>query len=143
MEESAILALTDEARQKFVKDRNIIAGDDVLDRYDLIYRRMSLPVVRQSEALLDEEESRRITNRLSDQSISSNSNILGGSMKRKDSFKDNSKGGNEFGRGASKKLDDYSRSSRKNSLVYKNVPSSSPLIPKKKTGNDQDSDDSF
>ena len=42
--------------------------------------RMSLPVVRQSEALLDEEQSRKITNRLSDQSVSSN--------KSKESFKD-------------------------------------------------------
>ena len=135
------MALTNEARQKFVKDRNIIAGNDVLDRYDLIYRRMSLPVVRQSEALIDEEQSRRITNRLSDQSISSNSNILGGSTKGKDNFKDNSKGGNDFSRGTSKKLDDFSKS-RKNSMAYKNVPNGTPLIPKKKTGDD-DSDDSF
>ena len=33
----------------------IIADQDILDHYDLIYKRMSLPVVRQSEALIDDE----------------------------------------------------------------------------------------
>ncbi len=49
------MALNDEQKQKFAKEHRIIAEQDVLDHYELIYRRMSLPVVRQSEALIDDE----------------------------------------------------------------------------------------
>ena len=65
--------------------------------------RMSVPVVRQSEALIDEEQSRRITNRLSDQSVTSNS------VKSKESFKDH----NDL---LSKRKKDSSKGSVKNSM---------------------------
>ena len=64
--------------------------------------RMSLPVVRQSEALIDEEQSRKITNRLSDQSVTSN--------KSKESFKDR----NDLL--SKKKTKDHSKGSVKNSM---------------------------
>ena len=89
-EEKAILALNDEQRQQFIRDNRIIAEQDVLDHYALIYKRLSVPVVRQSEALIDDEQSRRITNRLSDQSVKSNSNMLTGGGKIKESLKDRS-----------------------------------------------------
>lgn len=55
VEEKTILALNPQEKQKFMKEHNIIAEQDVLDHYELIYKRMSLPVVRQSEALIDDE----------------------------------------------------------------------------------------
>ena len=55
VEEKAILALNEEDKQRFLKDRKIIAERDVLDHYELIYKRLSLQVVRQSEALIGDE----------------------------------------------------------------------------------------
>ena len=55
VEEKALLALNPEEKQKFLRDRKIIAEQDVLDHYELIYRRMSLPVLKQSEALIDDD----------------------------------------------------------------------------------------
>ena len=55
VEEKTILALNPQEKQKFMKEHNIIAEQDVLDHYELIYKRMSLPVVCQSEALIDDE----------------------------------------------------------------------------------------
>jgi hypothetical protein len=63
---------------------------------------MSLPVVRQSEALIDEEQSRKINNRLSDQSVTSN--------KSTESFKDR----NDLL--SKKKKKDVSKGSVKNSM---------------------------
>ena len=55
VEETTILALNPQEKQKFMREHNIIAEKDVLDHYELIYKRMSVQVVRQSEALIDDE----------------------------------------------------------------------------------------
>ena len=55
IEEKAILAFNEEEKQQFLRDNRIIAEQDVLDHYSLIFKRMSVPVVRQSEALIDDE----------------------------------------------------------------------------------------
>jgi hypothetical protein len=47
VEEKTILAMTnEEERQKFIKTHKIIADDDVLDQYELIFRRNSVPIIR-------------------------------------------------------------------------------------------------
>lgn len=78
VEEKTILQLHDnpEKRLQFIRDHHIIADDEVLKTFELIIRPQSV-AVRQTESLLDQEQSLRLkSNRLSDQSIKSNKPLI-------------------------------------------------------------------
>ena len=96
--------------------------------------RMSLPVVRQSEALLDEEQSRKITNRLSDQSVSSN--------KSKESFKDHNDLLSKRKKDASLK-NGMKLNGGKNRKKDMSITSNGKTAKKKGSVKDEDSDDSM
>ena len=74
IEETTILALNNQQEKlNFIREHKIIANDDVLELYELVLNRNTAPVEHQSEPLISEEEQRRITNRISDQSVANSS----------------------------------------------------------------------